>query len=250
MLRNENFYTKIIIDGETLESYERNVREFQIQVCGGDANSPNSEVILKDATLPAEKKNDFVYKAKGNFIFGNAQIGSYYWFRSRIVNDAGNSSWTAWQSERAGDTTINLSFSSPAVVNTSSAVTFRVTASNVEEDFSHFEWKYLTESANIYDNPVNDKPVQPANPSANAVPDFKTENLDDISISFNESRILWYHVWVRALDKSGNKAPSTNNNWYYVGCGKLKEINLQVDQDPYPPDNTDYIVPSFIENAI
>lgn len=65
-------------------------------------------------------------------------------------------------------------------------------------------------------------------------------------VSFVGTKTTWYHVWVRALDTSGNISPLTNNNWFYAGCGKVLNYNPLADSDNRPPDMTDTIKPSFV----
>lgn len=237
-VKKVEYYSKLVIQSQNLESFETNVKEFEIEVYQGSADSPNSTLERK-LTITAEKKSDFVYKAQNDAVIDNLKIGSYYWFRIRTVRFDGNSSlWSQWYSERVGDITNEIVFSSPTVVSDSTAVTFRVSVNDIPADFEKFVWKVQTAVANLTDNPTTDKPAQPSNPNVDAVPDFETVSTDDISISFAESRTKWYHVWVRALDKSGNRAPIDSNNWYYVGCGKIKNLDLQSDSDNEPPKGT------------
>ena len=234
----ELYYSKLAIDADSIISYESETKEFEIEVYQGDANSP-SEILQKRLTIPAEKKDDFVFKAQTDAIIGGLKVGNYYWFRIRVIKQNGTTSiWSSYYSERCGDSTNEIVFSGEEVISGSTAVTFRIATNLIPEDFSRFEWKVSTEVANLTDNPTTDKPVQPSYPDINAVADITTTATDDISISFTESREKWYHVWVRALDKSGNRSPLINNNWYYVGCGKIKNVDLQSDSDNEPPENT------------
>lgn len=231
------YYGKLVINSQSLESFESLTKEFEIEIYQGTADAP-STTLQKKLTIQAEKKNDFVYKAQQDAVIDDLKIGNYYWFRIRTVRfDGQYSNWSAFYSERVGDVTNEIVFSSPTVVSDSTAVTFRVSVNDIPADFEKFVWKVQTAVANLTDNPAS-PPAQPADPNEDAVPDFETTAIDDISISFTESRTKWYHVWVRALDKSGNRAPATNNNWYYVGCSKIKNIDLQSDSDDEPPINT------------
>jgi len=187
----ETHFTKIIIDGTKIETYESDVDHFEIEVYQGTELSPG-EIYIGTYNIAAKQKNDFVYQGTGELIIENLTVGEYYWFRIRTVKISGEkSSWGQWQSELAGDVTNELNFDTKTVVNTSSAVTFRVTVDTVPEDFDKFVWKVKTEPAQIEIDPnVSGAPIpgEPAAPDADVVPDFTTTAIDDISISFNESR--------------------------------------------------------------
>ncbi len=241
------YLTKIIIKSSELESYEQDVKSFQIEVYLGDENKPT--ILLNSYESGAKKIDDFKYKGTNDVVVENMEVGHYYWFRTRLIKQNGETGqWSDFTSERAGDLINELIFTSKEVISKSTAVTFRVTASPIPEDFDKFAWKFTTQTANLLDNPDN-PPAEPTAPDLNAVPDFETTALDDISISFNESRKKWWHVWVRALDKSGNISPTENNGWYYVGCGKIQVIEPTSDIDDKPPYNTAHIVPTGIEDV-
>ncbi|HEX2868749.1 MAG TPA: PQQ-binding-like beta-propeller repeat protein [Ignavibacteriales bacterium] len=238
--------TNVIIRKESLISLEQDTKEFEIEGYTGTTETQINTPALK-ATVPAAKKDDFTFIGANDVIFKNLPIGSYYYFRARIITSRGEAGqWSEFTSELIGDNVAGMTFITtgyPKVIMDSSAVIFRVAIDQVPADFKEFQWYFLRAAANLTDTTP---PTQPAYPGKDVIPNlnpttFTQEGSSIISeVRFSGDKLNWYHVWARAVDKSGNSAPdkTVNNGWLYVGCGKVLAFNAQTDQDNLPPDGT------------
>lgn len=227
MRQSTKYYTKMIVDLTDVESYEADVREFQVEAYIGTTD-PSFEAFtyFESYTVAAAKKNDFVFQPVDIIRIDRVEIGVYYYFRIRIIKNNGEASrWSQFHSEKAGDNENLLSFdTNPVIINNTDSIKIVQALSDVPIDIDRYDIAVVTnDMSDVYDTTA---PASPGAPLEDVKPDISVlyNPMDYVLFTWDlVEELKWYYFYIRAVDYSGNIASNSGaNDWHYIGVGRSK----------------------------